>query len=143
MHKDTIYLLNECDLGIKMAVGIFDEVIEEISDCNFKQILSQCKDDHEKLQIEIETLLATYSQEDKEPSLMAKSMSWMETNMKLLVDDTDSRIAEIITDGCNMGIKTLNKKINEYKYADNHSKKITNELIQLEQKLASDIRKYL
>ena len=143
MHKDTICLLKENDLGIKMAVGIFDEVLEEISNCEMKKIIQKSKEDHEALQVEIESLLNSYSEEEKEPSLMAKAMSWTETNFKLMVDDTDHKIAEIVTDGCDMGIKTLSKKINEYKYADETSKKITKRLIDLEDELALKLRKYL
>ena len=89
-----------------MAVGIFDEVIGEISNCEFKRLIEKSKEDHESLQMDIENLLNSYSEEEKEPTLMAKSMSWMETNFKLMVDDTDMKIADIITDGCNMGTKT-------------------------------------
>ena len=143
MRKDTIELLKENDLGIKMAVGIFDEVIGEISNCEFKRLIEKSKEDHESLQIEIENLLNSYSEEEKEPTLMAKSMSWMETNFKLMVDDTDMKIADIITDGCNMGTKTLSKKLNEYKYADETSKQLTNKLIKLEDDLTFSLRKYL
>lgn len=143
MHKDTICLLKENDLGIKMAVGIFDEVIEEISNCEMKKIIQKSKEDHESLQVEIENLLNSYSEDEKEPSLMAKSMSWMETNFKLMVDDTDNKVAEIVTDGCNMGTKTLSKKINEYKYADETSKQITKRLIDLEDQLTLKLRKFL
>ena len=143
MHKDTIELLKENDLGIKMAVGIFDEVIGEISNCEFKKLIEKSKEDHQSLQIEIENLLNSFSEDEKEPTLMAKSMSWMETNFKLMVDDTDMKIADIITDGCNMGIKTLSKKLNEYKYADETSKQLTNKLIKLEDDLTFNLRKYL
>ena len=140
MHKDTNSLLNECDLGIKMASGIFDEIIDEISDCSLHKIVKQNKEEHEKLQIEIEKLLNGH---DNEPSMLSKTMSWMETNMKLFVDDTDSRIAEILFDGCSMGIKNLSKYLNKYKYADESSKVLTKQLIQLEDDLMLDVRKYL
>ena len=143
MRKDTIELLKENDLGIKMAVGIFDEVIGEISNCEFKRLIEKSKEDHESLQMDIENLLNSYLEEEKEPTLMAKSMSWMETNFKLMVDDTDMKIADIITDGCNMGTKTLSKKLNEYKYADETSKQLTNKLIKLEDDLTFSLRKYL
>ena len=143
MHKDTIYLLKECDLGIKMAVGIFDEVIDEISSCDLKRLIENSKKDHENLQIEIENLLTYYSEEEKEPTLMAKTMSWMETNVKLMVNDTDEKIADIITDGCNMGTKTLSKKLNEFNYADQNSKHLTLRLIDLEDELTISLRKYL
>ena len=84
-----------------------------------------------------------YHDEGKEPSMMAKSMSWMETNMKLMMDDSDRKIADIMTDGSNMGVKSLSKYLNQYKAADEESKNITKKLIDLEEKLVQDIRCYL
>ena len=70
-------------------------------------------------------------------------MSWMKTNMKLGMEDTDATIADLMTDGCNMGVKSLNQYLNQYKAADEVSKDITKRLINLEEKLAVDIRSYL
>ncbi len=42
-----------------------------------------------------------------------------------------------------MGVKSLNKFLNQYKAADEKSKDITKRLINLEEKLAIDIRSYL
>ncbi len=74
---------------------------------------------------------------------MAKSMSWIKTNVKLVMNESDETIADLITDGCNMGVKSLNKYLNKYKAADEQTKDITKKLIKLEDKLADDIRKFL
>ena len=42
------------------------------------------------------------------------------------IDESDKTVANLITDGCNMGIKSLNKYLNQYKMADEISKKVTN-----------------
>jgi hypothetical protein len=70
-------------------------------------------------------------------------MSWMKTAMKLGMEETDATIAELMTDGCNMGVKSLNRYLNQYKAADEASKSIAKDLIQLESQLAVDIRQYL
>ena len=70
-------------------------------------------------------------------------MSWLKTNFKLTVDPSDETISELITDGCNMGVKSLNRYLNEYEAAEERVKDITKKLINLEEKLAVDIRKYL
>lgn len=74
---------------------------------------------------------------------MAKSMSWMKTNVKLVMDESDETIADLMTDGCNMGVKSLNKYLNQYKAADEKTKDITKRLINLEEKLAVYIRCFL
>lgn len=74
---------------------------------------------------------------------MAKSMSWIKTNAKLAIDNSDSAIASLITDGCNMGVKSLNKYLNQYKAADGQSTDIAKRLISLEENLVSSMRPYL
>ena len=74
---------------------------------------------------------------------MAKGMSWIKTNVKLGIDESDKTVADLITDGCNMGVKSLNRYLNQYEAADEKSKDIAKRLINLEEKLAIDIRKFL
>lgn len=75
--------------------------------------------------------------------MLAKGMSWMKTNAKVMMDDSDATIADLIVDGCNMGIKTLCRYENQYTAADEESKKLTDDLIRLEEKLRQDLREYL
>lgn len=143
IEPDTIKLLRECDAGIKMGVSSIEEVLDYVHDEKFKEYLSDCKSKHNKLKEEIESLLEKYNDDGKEPNPMAKSMSWIKTNMKLVMNESDETIADLITDGCNMGIKSLNKYLNQYKAADEKTKDIAKRLINLEEKLAIDIRCYL
>ena len=143
IEPDTIKLLRECDAGIKMGVSSIEEVLDYVHDEKFKEYLSDCKSKHDKLKEEIEALLEKYNDDGKEPNPMAKSMSWIKTNMKLVMNESDETIADLITDGCNMGIKSLNKYLNQYKAADEKTKDIAKRLINLVEKLAIDIRCYL
>jgi hypothetical protein len=105
--------------------------------------LLDCKDEHEQLNTEIQELLNKYKDEGKDPNPIAKGMSWVKTNVKLAMHESDHTIADLMTDGCNMGVKTLNRYLNEYKAADEVSKDIAKRLINLEEQLAIDIRSYL
>ncbi|MGN1344826.1 MAG: hypothetical protein ACI4U3_09605 [Traorella sp.] len=143
MSKDTICLLRECEIGIQMALHVIEDVACEVHDCVFKELLLDSKDEHEKIYQEIEVYLESMKEEEKELSFVAKEMSWIKTNMKLLVNDHDNRIGEIIFDGCVMGIKKLSQCLNEYFYASEMSKDLTRRLIDLEEKLEHDVLKYL
>ena len=63
--------------------------------------------------------------------------------MKLAMDESDKTIADLMTDGCNMGIKSLRKYLNQYEAADEKTKDIAKRLINLEEKLVTDIREFL
>ena len=142
-NKDTIRLLKECDAGTKMAVASFDEVLDQIKDTNMKQLMTESREHHEKLGDEIHALLLEYHSDEKEPNPIAKGMSWLKTNMKLTMDNCDSTIADLIADGCNMGVKSLNKYLNQYPTADSKVKNICERLIKIEEKLGEDLRIYL
>ncbi len=139
IESDTIKLLRECDAGIKMGTASIDEVLDYVHDETLGKCLSDCKEEHEKLKEEINVLLDQYHDDGKEPNPMAKSMSWVKTNVKLVMDESDETIANLITDGCNMGVKSLNRYLNQYKAADEKSKNIAKRLIHIEEKLADDI----
>lgn len=143
IESDTIKLLRECDAGVRMGVASIDDVFDHVRSEELKQCLNACKDEHNKLSCEINGMLERYEDEGKAPNPMAKSMSWLKTNVKLGLSDTDQTVADLMTDGCNMGVKSLNKYLNQYKAADERSKDITKRLINLEEKLAVDIRGYL
>lgn len=143
IEQDTIRLLRECDAGIKMGVSAINDVLDHIHDDRFKKKLTDCRNEHEKLNDEIQVLLDQYQDGGKDPNPVAKGMSWMKTNVKLAMEETDETIADLITDGCNMGVKSLNKYLNQYEAADEKSKDITKRLINLEERLAVDIRQFL
>lgn len=143
IEQDTIKLLRECDAGIKMGVSSIEDILDNVQDKEFEKLLTDCKNEHEKLDKELQKLLDKYHDDGKEPAAIAKGMSWMKTNMKLSYDNSDEMVADLMTDGCNMGVKSLNKYLNKYKAADEVSKDITKRLINLEEKLAIDIRKFL
>lgn len=143
IESDTIKLLRECDAGIKMGVTSMDDVLDFVYDKTLLKCLADCKDEHVKLKEEIEILLEKYHDDGKEPSPMAKSMSWMKTNAKLVMDESDETIADLMTDGCNMGVKSLSRYLNQYQAADEKTKDITKRLINMEEKLAADIRCFL
>ncbi len=143
IEQDTIRLLRECDSGVRMGIASLDDVLKHVKGEDMKNILTDCKEAHERLGEDIEKALERFSDEGKEPNPIAKGMSWMKTEFKLAMHERDSTIADLMVDGCNMGIKSLARYLNEYKAADEDSKNIAKRLIALEDALANDLRAYL
>ena len=143
IQQDTIKLLRECDAGIKMGISSIDEVIDHVKSEDFRHSLSRCKQEHDALKTEIQDALHRFGDDGKNPNPIAKSMSWMKTNVKLGLEDTDATVADLMTDGCNMGVKSLSRYLNQYKAADESAKDVTKRLIKLEAQLAENIRGFL
>ena len=49
----------------------------------------------------------------------------------------------MLTDGCNMGIKSLSAYLNQYTGADDASRTIAGNIIRLEESMSEDLRQYL
>ncbi|MBO5746637.1 MAG: hypothetical protein J6S13_06055 [Clostridia bacterium] len=143
VEQDTVKLLRECDAGVNMGISSIDQVRDHVRSERLKDYLVECRREHDKLNSEVQSLLDKYGDDGKNPNPVAKGMSWIKTEVKLGMDDSDSTVADLMTDGCNMGVKSLNRYLNEYKAADEVSKDITKRLIKLEEGLAKDIRGYL
>ena len=143
INNDTIELLKECNAGIKMGVTSIDEVLDNVTDEKLKKILINSKEAHQKLGSETHSMLNECDECGKEPNIMAQGMSWLKTNVMLAMENTDKTIADLITDGCDMGTKSLNKYLNQYSAASEDAKSIAKRLIKIEDDLAADIRCYL
>lgn len=143
VEQDTIKLLRECDAGIKMGVKSIDDVEKYVKSSDMKRILNECKDEHKKLENEIAVLLDAYGDDGKDPNPIATGMSWMKTNMKLSMHHSDKTVADLMTDGCNMGVKSLSGYLNQYQAASEKSKDIAKKLIAIEADLGENMRPYL
>lgn len=142
-ENDTTELLKECNSGIKMGIDSIDELLPDVKDEKLRHILEECRTTHQRLGTESHKLLQRYGEETREPHPIAKGMSWLKTNVKMAAMPSDKTVADLITDGCNMGIKSLNGYINRYERADPEVVKLTKQLIRSEEKLCADVREYL
>ena len=143
INDDTIELLRECNAGIKMGVSSIEDVLDNVQNEEFKKILSDSKEKHQKLGNMTHELLNEYEDSGKEPNFMAKGMSKIKTNIMIAVDESDETIADLMTDGGNMGVKSLSRYLNKYEAAEEKTKDIAKKLIKIEEELVQDIRKFL
>ncbi len=143
IEQDTIKLLRECDAGVKMGVKSIDDVIDRVESEDLKKLLNTCKDEHDKIDSALQELLEKYKDEGKDPNIFAERMAEIKTGVMLGINETDNTVADLITDGCNMGVKSLNRYLNQYAAAEERAKDIAKKLINLEAQLAVDLRKFL
>ena len=143
VHQDTLELLRDCDAGIQMGVSAIADILPHVQSDTFRALLERCQDEHEQLAREIAQALDRFQDSGKSPSMMARGMSAMKTGIEMAVSPNDATIADLMTDGCNMGVKSLSRYLNQYEAADEHAKDIAKRLIHLEAQLSADIRGYL
>ena len=143
IEADTVRLLRECDAGVKMGVASIDQVLDDVQSAEMKQKLFHSREAHETLGRELQGRLARFGDEGKQPNPIAQGMSWLKTETRLGLKRDDRTIADLMTDGCGMGVKSLSRYLNQYKAADEPSKDMARRLISLEDTLGKDLREYL
>lgn len=142
-NEDTIKLLEEVNEGIKMGVSAIDDVLKKVGSAKLDKMLREYRDEHSHLGDETHALLNELDEKTKEPPVVAKIMSSIKTEVRLAADNSDAVAAEIITDGCNTGIKALSKYLNECSAADVRARDIARQLIDLETDMMRQLRAYL
>jgi len=143
MEDDTIKLLRECNAGIKMGVSSLDDVMEHVRSDSLRSLLAKSKETHTRLGNTTHEYLKEYHDDGKEPAMMAKVMSKFKSNVTINEENADHKAADLITDGCNMGVKSLYKYLNQYPAAEEKIKKLAKDVAQAEETLVKDLREYL
>ena len=141
--QDSIYLLKECDAGTKMAMASLDDVKDRTQNTELKSILLESRQQHELIMEQIHKLLDSIGTAEKDPNPMARGMSAVKTGVKMGLDDSDQTVADLITTGCGMGIKSLHKYLNQYKAAETVARAVCRMLIAVEEQLVCDIKRFL
>ena len=126
-----------------MGIDSINEVLPDVKSDELRSILEEARRRHEQLGQDTRDILNDYGDSGKEPPAVASGMSWLKTTFKLSVDPSDSTVADLITDGCGMGVKSLRKYLNQYKAAEEKVKAIASELIDVEEQMQEDIKTFL
>ncbi len=143
MNEDTAKLLKECNAGCKSATNSMEQVQPYITDEKLKSTIDEYNDKHIKIGDECHQMLNEVNEEEKDPKVMAKAYSWVSTEVKLMMNNNSHEIANIMIDGCNMGIKSVSEYINKYKAASEESVNLAKDLVKMEQEFMDDMLVYM
>ena len=137
------YILNELNKGIKMGMDSISNVSEKVQDDRFKQDLKYQYDEYNKILNEVNNELTNYDDFPKELNPMQKAMGWMGVELNTISDKSNSKIAEMMIQGTNMGIIEGVKLLNQNPEADTEVKNILNEFIRFQENTIEQLKKYL
>ena len=141
--KETIHILKECDAGVKMALASLDDVWEYVQQPELRAILNTTRSQHQMVSREVQSLLQEFGGKEKDPNPVARGMSAMKTNVKLGLDKSDSAVATLLLEGCDMGIQSLHRYLNRYRGAEVPARALCRTLVAIEEQLARDMRRFL
>ncbi len=140
---DTVSLLKECDAGLIMARDSLTQALNYAKAHNFSNMLKKYYDEHTKLETDVKNKLLENNEGEKKPNVIGRTAAKGMTNMKLMLNGRDEKIADIMMDGCNMGIKNVSKYMNQYGGSKEDALRLANSIVVLEQNFANELRQYL
>lgn len=141
--NDTVKLLRECNAGIKMGESAIGMTIPKAKSGELRRLLNACKDEHATLGDRTHSMLLRQGADTKEPHAIARVMSDAKIYVGMAMPGGDKQIASLMTDGCNMGVKSIATYLNKYKKASPEAKDIARKLIDCESTLEQELRSFL
>ena len=145
-EKDKINkdVLDELNKGCAMGMDAIRNILEKVEDKNFKKVLENEFDKYKEIHHRIEKKYEEYSREEPtETNAMNKVMTSMMTEMKLMSDHSDSKIAELLMQGTNMGIIEGKKLLNHKEDIDKEVEAILKDFIKMQEESVETYKKYL
>jgi len=143
MNDDSIQLIKEVDSGCLMAINSLHQMEEYEIPKAQNDMITRYIAKHNELQKEASRLLHNHNETDKQPGMMASAMSWLTTEMKLMIHENTSEISKIMMNGCNMGIQSIREQMSKYKGAEAEAIKLAEKLIKVEEDMFSDAKEFI
>lgn len=143
MKKETEKLLRECTSGLKMGEHALGLAISQTKNSDLKSTLEDAIKTHAIISDEARKMLFSAHKREKEPSPLLLMMSDTKMKARMMINGSSATIASLITDGCNMGAKTISHYLNIYSDASDQAKSLANRIITAEDDLRHRLRSYL
>ena len=144
MENQNLNILDEVNKGATMGMNAISYVSDKAEDTQFKQVLDTEYNKYQKISQRVNDLYSQYSDKDPhETNTMTKMMTWYGIQMKTMVDDTTSKLSELLMQGTNMGIIEGRRLINQNPEAAPDVKNILNDFVVMQEDSVETLKKYL
>ena len=142
--KENINALDEINKGATMGMDAIHFIIDKIDSSEFKDVVNKQYDDYKEISETINDIYNKYNSEDEphETSVVNKVMTWYGVEMKTLMDKSDSKIAELLLQGTNMGIIEGRRILNNKKL-DDEVKDIMSKYVTMQEECVDKLKDYL
>lgn len=142
-EENNIDILDELNKGCCMGSDAVKFILEKIEDKKFKKVCEDLLEEYEDLEERINKVYDTYSDDEPhETNAMNKVMTWSGIQMRTMNDGSDSKLAEMLLQGLNMGIIEGRRLINQ-KDEDPKVKEIMQEYVDMQEEYVEEIKEFL
>ena len=143
MEKDKINVLDELNKGACMGMDAIHFVLDKVTDDALKKELESQYNKYKEISDKICKIYPKYN-DDKphETNMMNKAMTWYGIEMKTIMDDSTSKIAELLLKGTNMGIIEGRRMLNN-KDTNKEINKLLKEYVDMQEDAVEKLKQFL
>ena len=141
--ENEINVLDELNKGACMGMDAIHFVIDKVEDDEFHKELERQYNGYKKISDRICELYPEYSNDEPhETNAINKVMTWYGIEMRTLLDNSNSKIAELLLQGTNMGIIEGRKLLNN-KNTDKEVEKLVSEYVKNQEEAVEKLKQFL
>ena len=144
MENQNLNILDEVNKGATMGMDAISFVSDKAKDNDFKSVLNTEYKKYQEISNRVNSIYDNYSsKEPHETSKMAKAMTWYGIQVRTMMDDTTSKLSELLMQGTNMGIIEGRRLLNQNPEAAEEVKYILNDFVVMQEDSVETLKKYL
>lgn len=142
-QEKEVNVLDELSKGACMGMDAIHFIIDKVKDEELHNELNRQYEKYKEIKEKIDELYPEYS--DKHPhetGTMNKVMTWYGIEMKTMMDDTTSKLAELLMQGTNMGIIEGRRLLN-HKKSDEQINKLLSSYVTMQEEAVEKLKQFL
>ena len=133
--EENLDVLKEVCKGVKMGMDAISYVSDKVEEQNLKDTLT-----HE---YSMYNAFKNYNEVPNDYKITSKAMLWYGIQMNTLKDTSNSKIAELLIQGTNMGIIEGRKLLNHNKNLDKETNKLLNDFVRFQEESVEKLKNFL
>ncbi len=143
MKEDNINALDEIHKGACMGMEAIHFILDKVEDDDLKKELMKEHKNYKNILSQVEDIYPKYNNDKPHDlSAMNKVMTWYGIEIKTLLNDSTSKITELLLEGVNMGI-IEGKKILNNKELDKEVKSIIDKYVKMQERSVEALKEFL
>ncbi len=141
--QDNLNALDELNKGTTMGINAIELILDKIENKKFKKELKKQRAEYIIISQKVKELYKEYSEkEPHEINTVEKAMTWSGVQMKTINDKSDSKYADLLIQGTNMGIIEGRKLLNN-KPLNKNIKKLIEEFVVMQEESVEILKEFL
>lgn len=141
--EENLDVLKEVCKGIKMGMDAISYVADKVEEPNLKDTLTHEYSMYNNILTQVDNAFKNYNEVPNDYKITSKAMLWYGIQMNTLKDTSNSKIAELLIQGTNMGIIEGRKLLNRNKNLDKETDRLLNDFVRFQEESVEKLKSFL